>query len=102
MESEIERLTGENESLKREVERLKEWNRKFYGRVHYYFHLLEEWKAAPQYGDQRRKLTAKLRSLEEQMNRELDRVDRIMENRKTDVPAEIGRPTAVQAEFNFG
>lgn len=99
--SEMERLREENNSLRSEIDRLKAWNKAFYGRVHYYFNQLEECKAAPRYGDQRRKLTAKLMALEKQMNKELDRIDRITTNRKVDTPADADKPLAVQTELKM-
>lgn len=98
---ETDRLREENDSLRKEIERLKAWNKAFYGRVHYYFNQLEEWKAAPMYGEQRRKLTAKLRALEDQMNAELKRIDRITTNRRVDTPADADKPLAVQTELKM-
>lgn len=99
--NEIERLREENNSLRTEIERLKEWNKRFYGRTHYYFNTLKEWKDAPKFSDQRNKLTKKCMALEEQFDKEFERIDRIMANRKTDIPAEADKPLAVQTELKM-
>ena len=100
--TEEERLRMENEELKGEVDRLKDWNRRFYERVHYYFfEALAPWKAAAPYSEQKRKLTAKCRSIEDQITRELERVDKAVSKRNSDTPADADKPTAVQAELGL-
>jgi hypothetical protein len=98
---EIEDLRAENTALRAEIERLKAWNKAFYGRVHYYFNTLEEWKAAEKYSTRKNQLTTKCRALEEQINKELKRIDRITTNRRVDTPADADKPLAVQTELKM-
>lgn len=98
---EIEDLRAENTALRAEIEWLKAWNKSFYGRVHYYFNTLEEWKAAEKYSTRKNQLTAKCRALEEQINAELKRIDRITANRKVDTPADADKPLAVQTQLDL-
>lgn len=98
---EIEDLRAENTALRAEIERLKAWNKAFYGRVHYYFNTLEEWKAAEKFSTRKSHLTAKCRALEEQINKELERIDRITANRKVDTPVDADKPLAVQTELQM-
>lgn len=100
--TETEQLQEEIRKLKAENERLKAWNKAFFGRIHYYFfEALMPWKEAPGYSEQKRKLTAKCRSIEDEIVKELKRVDNGMTKRNTDVPADVDRPTAVQKQLEL-
>jgi len=92
----------EIQKLKVEIDRLKSWNRTFYGRVHYYFYeALRPWKEAVQYSEEKRRLTAKCRSIEEELFKEMERVDRCVRNRRVDTPADADKPTAVQTTLDM-
>lgn len=96
------KLTERVAQLEAENDRLKAWNRKFYGLVHYYFmECLEPWKQAAPYSEQKRKLTAKCRSKETQIAAELCRIDNNLSKRGTDLPADADKPTAVQLDLGI-
>ena len=90
------------EQLKAENERLKQWNRQFYDKVHhYFFDLLTPWKEAPVGSSERRKLTSECRKAEREIMSELNRIDNAMSRRKTDAPAYVDKATAVQTELEI-
>lgn len=92
----------EIQRLQKEIERLKAWNKSFYGRVHYYFYeALTPWKEAVPYSEKKRELTAKCRAIEEKFFEEFKRVDNIMNKRQLETPADADKPTAVQRELEL-
>lgn len=85
-----------------ENERLKAWNKAFFGRIHYYFfEALMPWREAERYSEQKRKLTVKCHTIEDEIIKELKRIDNGMAKRNTDVPADVDRPTAVQKQLEL-